>query len=84
MPEEDLRMLVARIKDAGTRRISSDRLNIKPGIMESISEAFGDHPDKEALWRKCTLGNATGYHRLFSILEEICRQEKIAFEHQRY
>jgi DNA repair photolyase len=82
--EEDLRILVGKIKDAGVGRISSDKLNLRPGIWRSISEALKDEPEKERIWKQSIYGKDEDYNGIFHNLEKLCKKEGIIFEFQRY
>jgi DNA repair photolyase len=84
MKEEDLEVLVGKIKDAGVPRLSSDTLNLKPGIWNSISEALKNEPEREKIWKESVYGNKKNYQDIFSYLDNICKKEGIIFEFQRY
>ena len=65
MNEEDIEELVGKIKDAGVPRISTDRLNLKPGVWNSVHLALKGYPGDLTVWEESVKGDGTNYKGLF-------------------
>ena len=81
---EYLGELVEKIKDAGVSKIMADKLNLKPGVWESVNWALEKIIDKRSIWKEAVLEKGKDYDRLFAALKKICRQKGIEFEMQEY
>lgn len=82
--DEELSLLVGKIKDAGILRISADKLNLKPGVWNSVCSTLKENPKKLSIWEESVKGKGGQYDKLFLSLEKICRQEGIVYEFQEY
>ncbi len=80
MDEEGLRDLVGKIKNAGASCIMADRLNLKPGVWGSVSNALDESPEDKKIWKEAVFGEGKGYENHFKLLNEICDDNGIEFE----
>jgi DNA repair photolyase len=84
MNENDLEELVGKIKDAGVPRISADRLNLKPGVWNSVCSILREYPKEFTFWEESVKKTSDLYNRIFVSLEKLCKQEGIEYEFQAY
>jgi DNA repair photolyase len=84
LKEEDLEDLVGKLKDVGIPRISTDTLNLKPGVWGAVSSVLESYPSKLAIWKASVGTDPYEYSRLFSYLERLCKSEGIEYEFQAY
>jgi len=82
--ENELEKLVDEIKKAGSPKIMADKLNLKPGIWDSVHNALGDDKVKRKIWQEAILGNENHYINLFKQLQKICNEKEITLEMQKY
>lgn len=84
MNDSDLEELVRKIKDAGVFRISTDRLNLRPGVWNSVCSALKECPKDLSIWKISGIKTSDSYHKIFNSLEKLCKQEGIVYEFQAY
>ena len=82
--EDGLIKLVEKVKDAGASKIMADRLNLKPGVWESVYNSFGEDNTLSRIWNEAVFGENKGYDVLFNLLINTCREKGIEFEMARY
>jgi DNA repair photolyase len=80
MDEEKLIKLVRQIKNAGASYIMVDRLNLRPGIWKSMSEALQKNPAALKIWKEAIFGDGAVYENLYKLLEEMCRDADIEYK----
>ena len=82
--EEGLSKLVEKLKEAGASKIVADRLNLKPGVWESVYNSMGKDITNKHIWREAVFGDNNRYDMLFNFLQKICPKKGIEFEMQGY
>lgn len=82
--EDRLTKLVEKVKDAGASKIMADRLNLKPGVWESVYNSLGKNKTFGNIWREAVFGENKEYDMLFNLLKKICRETGIEFEMEGY
>ncbi|UCE72860.1 MAG: radical SAM protein [Methanomassiliicoccales archaeon] len=82
--EKGLKELVKKVKGAGATKIMADRLNLKPGVWDSVNNALVTDSTQRSIWKESIFGKDKGYDRLFSFLKKICTELEIDYEMQDY
>lgn len=82
--DEELSVLVGKIKDAGVRTISADKLNLKPGVWNSVCSTLKEYPNDLVIWEQSVKKATDLYDKIFISLEKICKREGIGYEFQAY
>lgn len=80
--EDGLSKLVEKVKDAGASKIMADRLNLKPGVWESMYTTLNKDAAIVDIWKEAVFGEERVYKWLFAILQKICHEKEIEFEMQ--
>jgi len=62
----------------------ADRLNLKPGIWDSVHNALSDDKEKRKTWQEAIFGDENHYINLFKQLQKICNEKEITLEMQKY
>jgi DNA repair photolyase len=81
---EELLDLVGKIKDAGIKTISADKLNLKPGVWNSVCSTLKEYPEDLGIWKESVKKTSDSYDKIFISLEKICKREGIDYEFQAY
>jgi DNA repair photolyase len=82
--KEDMDALIEELKDAGVSKIMADRLNLKPGVWESIAQVITSDKEVFTIWKESLFGESHDYDELFSYLGKICSENGLEFEIQGY
>ncbi len=82
--KEELEALLGQLKDAGVSKIMADRLNLKPGVWESVTQAIRSDGEVFTKWKEILFGDEQVYDELFSHLRKICNENNLVFEMQGY
>lgn len=82
--DNGLSELIKNLKDAGVSKIMADRLNLKPGIWNSIYDAINNDTAYAGIWKTSVFGETKGYDHLFSALKNICHENALEFKMQTY
>lgn len=82
--EDDLSDLIEDLKNAGASKIIADKLNLKPGVWNSVYNALGKDDSLTGIWKQAVFGENDRYSMLFKHIAKICRNKGIEFETQDY
>lgn len=82
--KEDLIVLIDKLKDAGASKIMADKLNLKPGVWDSVYEGIKDDFVNCRIWKESILGDSNDYDSLFLHLKNISSENDLEFEMQDY
>jgi DNA repair photolyase len=82
--KKDLETLIIELNDAGVSKIMADKLNLKPGVWESISQVISNDKETFSIWNESIFEKSHDYDVLFSYLGKICNDNDLEFEMQEY
>jgi DNA repair photolyase len=82
--KEDLEALIGKLKDAGVSKIMADKLNLKPGVWESITQVISNDKEVFTIWKESLFGESKVYEELFLYVRKICSENGLDFEMQGY
>jgi DNA repair photolyase len=82
--KEDLEALIGKLKDAGVSKLMADKLNLKQGVWESITQVISNDKEVFSIWKESLFGESNVYDELFSYLGKICNKNGLDFEMQGY
>lgn len=65
-------------------KIMADKLNLKPGVWESITQVISNDKEVFTIWKESLFGESKVYDELFSYIRKICNENGLDFELQEY
>jgi DNA repair photolyase len=81
---DEIRDLLSSLKDAGVSRVMVDRLNLRPGVKQSVLNTISFDTRLASIWKESILEGSSVYDDLFSYIRSECHKTGFEFEIQGY